>query len=56
MSHLAFATLTALLLAAALAMLENRSPRQRLYAAARVFATCAVSTIAGGWLMHFIHG
>jgi hypothetical protein len=56
MSHLTFTALTALLLAAGLAMLENRSPRQRLSVTARVFATCAVSTVAGGWLMHFIHG
>jgi hypothetical protein len=56
MSHLTFTMLTALLLAAAMAMLENRSSRQRLYVAARVFATCAVATVAGGWLMRFIHG
>lgn len=56
MSHLAFTILTALLLAAAMSAIGNRSPRERLRAAGRAFAECMVAIVAGGWLMHFIHG
>jgi len=56
MSHPAFTLLAAVMLAAAMAMLEDRSPRERLYAAARVFLCCAVSIVGGGWLMFLIHG
>jgi hypothetical protein len=56
MPHLAFTVLTALMLAAAMAALDNRSPRERLGVAARFFAQCMIAIVAGGWLMRFIHG
>jgi hypothetical protein len=56
MPHWGFTLLTALMLAAALAMLEDRSPRERLRVGARVFCTCAIAVVGGGWIMHFIHG
>ena len=56
MSHLVFMMLTALLLAAARAALDNRSPRERLHVAAGLFVNCMIAIVAGGWLMHFIHG
>jgi hypothetical protein len=56
MPHLYFALLTALLLAAALATIEDRTTRERLRAAARVLIGCAAATIGGGWLMRLIHG
>ncbi len=56
MSHPMFTLLTAILLAIALAMAEDRSPRTRLYAAARVFGGCLAATLGGGWLMYLIHG
>ena len=40
----------------ALAMVEHRAPRERLYVAIRVFFCCALTTLGGGWLMHLIHG
>jgi predicted outer membrane protein len=55
-SHPLFTLLAAVLLAAGLAMAEDRTPRERLYAAARVFAGCAVAVGGGGWVMHWIHG
>jgi hypothetical protein len=56
MPHLIFTMLTGLLLAAAMSALDNRSPRERLRVLARVFAQCMIAIVAGGWLMHFIHG
>ncbi len=56
MPHLVFTLLTAILLSAALAVVENRAPRERLYVAARVFLCCVIATLAGSWLMHLIHG
>lgn len=56
MPHLVFTMLIALLLAAARAALDNRSPRERLNLAAGVFVNCMIAIVAGGWLMHFIHG
>jgi len=55
MPHLAFTLLTAVFLAIALALPEDRSPRQRLHAAARMFACCVSAVVAGGWLMYLIH-
>lgn len=56
MPHLIFTLLAALLLATAMAMVEDRSPRERLYAAARVFFCCVVATVGGSWLMRLIVG
>ena len=56
MSHPMFTLLCAVLLAAAMAALEDRGPRERALVAARVFAWCVVATIGGSWLMHAIHG
>lgn len=56
MPHPTFTLLTAVLLSMAMAMMEDRSPRERIYVAARVFFCCAMTTIGGSWLMHLIHG
>ena len=56
MPHLTFTLLAAVLLSMAMAMVENRSPRERLYVAARVLFCCAVTTLGGSWLMRLIHG
>jgi hypothetical protein len=56
MPHPIFTLVAAVLLALALAMVEDRSPRERLSVAARVFVCCAVVTLGGGWLMYLIHG
>jgi hypothetical protein len=56
MPHPIFTLLAALLLALAMAMLEDRTTRERLYVAARVLLCCALSMAGGGWLMRLIHG
>ena len=56
MSHPAFTLLAALLLSMAMAMVEHRTPRERLSVAIRVFFCCALTTLGGGWLMYLIHG
>ena len=56
MTHPVFTLLTAVLLAAAMTMLENRAPRERLCVAARFFFWCVASAAGGGWLMRLIHG
>jgi hypothetical protein len=56
MPHLAFTLLAALLLSAAMALLGNRSLRERLYAATYLLLCCVVSTAVGSWLMYLIHG
>ena len=56
MTHPAFTLLAAVLLSLAMAAVEDRTSRERLYVAARVFLCCVASTVGGGWLMHFIHG
>jgi hypothetical protein len=56
MPHPLFTFLTAVLLAVAMAMVDDRTPRQRLLAAGRVLLICAVVTVGGGWLMRLIHG
>ena len=56
MSHPAFTLLAAILLSMAMAMVEHRSPRERLSVAMRVFFCCALTTLGGGWFMYLIHG
>jgi hypothetical protein len=56
MPHPTFTLLAAVLLSMALAMVEHRAPRERLYVAIRVFCCCALVTLGGSWLMHLIHG
>lgn len=56
MPHPAFLLLGILLLAAAMSMTGERTPRERLYAAIRVASGWAMAAIGGGWLMHWIHG
>lgn len=48
--------LFAILIAAVEALLGKRTPRERLYRAAYVFASCMVAIVAGGWVMFLIHG
>ena len=56
MSHPTFTLLAAVLLSIAMAMMEHRSPRERLYVAMRVFFCCALTAVGGSWMMHLIHG
>jgi hypothetical protein len=55
MPHPLFTLLAAVLLAVALAMVDDRTRRQRLFAAGRVLLACAAVTLGGGWLMYLIH-
>ncbi len=56
MPHPLFTLFAALLLAAAWAMLDTRSLRERLNAGIRVILGCVAAVIGGGWLMRLIHG
>ena len=56
MPHPTFTLLAAVLLSIAMAMMEHRSPRERLYVAMRVFFCCALTAVGGSWMMHLIHG
>jgi hypothetical protein len=56
MPHPTFALLAAVLLSMAMAMVEHRTPRQRLSVAIRALFCCALTTLGGGWLMYLIHG
>ena len=56
MTHPMFTLFTAVLLAAAMAILDDRTPRERIYIAVRFFLTCVVSVTGGSWLMRLIHG
>jgi len=56
MPHPIFTLLAAFLLSVAIAMVEHRSLRERLYVAARVFLCCAMTTLGGSWVMRLIHG
>ena len=56
MAHLTFTLLVAVLLSVAIAFLGNRPLRERLYAATYLFLCCAVTTLAGSWVMYLIHG
>ena len=55
-SHPIFTLIAAVLLSLALAMVDRRDARERVYVAARTFLCCVGSIVAGGWLMHLIHG
>ena len=46
MTHPLFTLLTAVMLSLAMAMLELEPPRERLYAAARVFLCCAMTRLS----------
>ncbi len=56
MPHLTFTLLVAVLLSIVMALLGNRSPRERLYVATYVFLCCAAATVVGSWGMYLIHG
>jgi len=56
MPHPTFTLLAAILLSLAMAMVEDRAPRKRLYVATRVFFCCVLTTLGGSWLMYLIHG
>ena len=55
-SHPIFTLMAAVLLSLALAMLDRRELRERLYVGARTFLCCVGSILVGGWLMRLIHG
>jgi hypothetical protein len=56
MTHSTFALLASVLLAIGLAALEDRTSRERVAVAVRVFLCCVVSVVGGGWLMRLVHG
>ncbi len=56
MPHPAFTLLVAVLLSVALALLGDRPLGERLYAATYLFFCCAVTALAGSWIMYLIHG
>ena len=56
MTHPMFTVVSAGLLAAALALVEDRTPRERAYVAARMFLGCVAGVAVGAWLMRLFHG
>lgn len=56
MPHLEFALLLATLLSVALALLGERTPKERVCVATYIFLCCAAATVAGSWSMYWIHG
>jgi len=56
MPHLAFTALIALLLSLAMALVGDRSTRERVSVAIYLFLCCTVTTLVGSWLMHWIEG
>jgi hypothetical protein len=56
MPHPFFVLLGAVLLGIALAIVDDRKPRERLRAGARVFLFCIGAVAGGSWLMYLIHG
>jgi hypothetical protein len=56
MPHPIFTLLAAILLSLGLAMVEDRTPTERVYAALRAFFCCVLTTVGGSWLMRLIHG
>jgi len=55
-SHPLFTCIAAVLLSFALATIDRRDARERLYVGVRTFLCCVTSVVAGGWLMRWIHG
>jgi hypothetical protein len=56
MTHLAYTLLLTVLLSGAAAMMGDRPGRERAYAAAYTFLSCAFIVFAGSWVMYWIHG
>ncbi len=56
MSHLAFTTFLALLLAGAMALAEDRATRDRVYLGIYWFCSAMASVSVGAWIMHWVHG
>ena len=56
MPHPTYTLLLAVLLSVVLALLGERSLRERLYVATYVFLCCVAATLAGSWGMYLIHG
>jgi hypothetical protein len=56
MSHPTFTLICAVLLAGAMAAMENRTPRERAWVAARTFVYAVAGVLAGSWAMYAIHG
>jgi len=56
MTHLTYTLWLALLVAAAMAMLGDRTHRERVYVAVYWFCSAMASVVAGAWIMHWAHG
>jgi hypothetical protein len=54
--HLAITVLLAVVVSGVVALLDNRSGRERLYHAAYCLAGCVASVVAGSWIMYLVHG
>jgi NO-binding membrane sensor protein with MHYT domain len=56
MPHFLLTALMACFVSCAIAMLERRNRRERVYRAGYLWFCCLASVIGGSWVMHFIHG
>ena len=56
MTHLAYTLLLALLISAVMALEGDRPARERAYAGVYWFCSAMATVVAGGWIMHWIHG
>jgi hypothetical protein len=56
MPHPEYILLLSILLSVVMALLGNRSLRERLCVATYIFLCCATATVAGSWGMYLIHG
>ena len=54
--HFSYSMLLALLISCALALLGQRSLRERLCVAGYTLLCCVFAIVAGSWGMYFIHG
>jgi hypothetical protein len=55
MPHPIFTLFLGVMLAAAFAAVEDRTRRERLYVAIRLFLGCLASVVGGEWMMRLIH-
>jgi hypothetical protein len=56
MPHPEYTLLLAVLLSVGMALLGDRSRRERCYVATYIFLCCVGATVAGSWGMYLIHG
>jgi hypothetical protein len=54
--HPVLTMLMATLISGVIALLGNRSRRERLYHAGYLLVGCVATVVAGSWIMYLIHG